>query len=30
LVEVFAPTNDALDGWLSPPINGYDGSHGRD
>ena len=30
LVEVFAPTNDALDGWMSPPVNGYDGSHGRD
>ena len=30
LVEVFAPTNDALDDWMTPPVNGYDGSHGRD
>ena len=29
LVEVFAPANDALDGWMSPPVNGYDGSHGQ-
>ena len=29
LIEVFAPAQDALDGWSSPPINGYDRSHGR-
>ena len=29
LVEVFAPANDALDVWMSPPVNGYDGSHGQ-
>lgn len=29
LVEVFAPTAGALDGWQSPPLNGYDRSHGR-
>ncbi|MBO9396496.1 DUF1989 domain-containing protein [Shimia sp. R9_2] len=29
LVEVFAPTEGALDGWESPAINGYDRSHGR-
>ena len=30
LVEVFAPSNTALEGWVPPEINGYDGSHGRD
>jgi len=29
LVEVFAPADGALDGWASPPVNGYDQSHGR-
>ncbi len=29
LVEVFAPEPGALDGWESPPVNGYDRSHGR-
>jgi uncharacterized protein YcgI (DUF1989 family) len=29
LVEVFAPSAGALRGWVSPQINGYDGSHGR-
>lgn len=29
LVEVFAPEAAALEGWQSPPVNGYDGSHGR-
>lgn len=29
LVETFAPQARALDGWQSPPPNGYDGSHGR-
>ncbi|MEQ9261505.1 MAG: DUF1989 domain-containing protein [Roseovarius sp.] len=29
MVEVFAPRPGALDGWRSPPRNGYDGSHGR-
>jgi uncharacterized protein YcgI (DUF1989 family) len=29
LVEVFAPQSGTLDGWRSPAINGYDGSHGR-
>lgn len=29
LVEVFAPAEGALDGWQSPPPNGYDRSHGR-
>ena len=28
LVEVFAPTEGALDGWESPALNGYDRSHG--
>ncbi|QIE46483.1 DUF1989 domain-containing protein [Pseudohalocynthiibacter aestuariivivens] len=28
-VEVFAPQDGALEGWKSPPTNGYDGSHGR-
>jgi hypothetical protein len=27
---VFAPSNTALEGWVPPEINGYDGSHGRD
>jgi len=30
LVEVFAPEAGALDEWQSPPVNGYDRSHGRD
>ena len=29
LVEVFAPQEDALQGWESPRVNGYDGTHGR-
>ena len=29
LVEVFAPEEGALDGWVTPAPNGYDGSHGR-
>ena len=29
LVEVFALQPDALEGWQSPPSNGYDRSHGR-
>jgi len=29
LVEVFAPKDGALAGWQSPPVNGYDRSHGR-
>lgn len=29
LVEVFDPPQGALDGWHSPPRNGYDRSHGR-
>lgn len=29
LVEVFAPEAGALEGWQSPAVNGYDGSHGR-
>lgn len=28
LVEVFAPVKGMLDGWQSPPANGYDRSHG--
>ncbi|MCG7493633.1 DUF1989 domain-containing protein [Thalassobius sp. Cn5-15] len=29
LVEVFAPAKGALGDWTSPPVNGYDRSHGR-
>ncbi|WP_171130876.1 DUF1989 domain-containing protein [Ruegeria sp. HKCCA6707] len=29
LVEVFAPVEEDLAGWDSPPPNGYDRSHGR-
>jgi hypothetical protein len=29
LVEVFAPAEGALGDWVSPPVNGYDRSHGR-
>lgn len=29
LVEVFAPEEGALGDWKSPPVNGYDQSHGR-
>ncbi|TDK42278.1 urea carboxylase-associated family protein [Antarcticimicrobium luteum] len=29
LIEVFAPQEGALEGWASPPVNGYDRSHGR-
>ncbi|MCG7573391.1 DUF1989 domain-containing protein [Phaeobacter sp. CNT1-3] len=29
LVEVFAPAEGALGDWASPPVNGYDRSHGR-
>jgi uncharacterized protein YcgI (DUF1989 family) len=29
LVEVFAPREGALGDWQSPPVNGYDRSHGR-
>ncbi len=28
LVEVFAPDPSTLDNWSSPPLNGYDQSHG--
>ncbi len=28
LVEMYRPVNDALAGWSSPPVNGYDRSHG--
>ena len=28
LVEVFAPQEGALDGWQSPPVNGYNRQHG--
>ena len=28
-VEVFAPAEGALGDWVSPPVNGYDRSHGR-
>ncbi|WP_299138064.1 DUF1989 domain-containing protein [uncultured Tateyamaria sp.] len=28
-VEIYAPADGALDGWQSPPPNGYDRSHGR-
>ncbi|MGE4325378.1 MAG: urea carboxylase-associated family protein, partial [Pseudodonghicola sp.] len=27
-IEVFAPEDGALEGWVSPPVNGYDRSHG--
>ncbi len=29
MVEMFAPDEAALEGWESPPPNGYDRSHGR-
>lgn len=29
LIELFTPAEDALGGWRSPPVNGYDRSHGR-
>ncbi|SLN53338.1 hypothetical protein ROA7450_02727 [Roseovarius albus] len=29
LVEMFAPAEGALGNWQSPPLNGYDRSHGR-
>ncbi len=29
LVEVYAPAADALEGWVRPQLNSYDGSHGR-
>ncbi|WP_420328153.1 urea carboxylase-associated family protein [Mameliella sp.] len=28
MVEVLAPAAGALDGWQSPPVNGYDRTHG--
>lgn len=28
LVELFEPPKGALDGWMAPPVNGYDGTHG--
>ena len=28
-VEVFEPASGALEGWVAPAKNGYDGSHGR-
>ena len=28
LVEVFAPEDGALEGWASPAVNGYSGTHG--
>lgn len=30
LVEVFAPAPGTLAGWMPPPVNGYDRSHGAD
>ena len=29
IVEIYRPEDGTLDGWQSPDINGYDGSHGR-
>ncbi|MHA7850191.1 urea carboxylase-associated family protein [Roseovarius sp.] len=29
LVEMFEPAQGALNGWASPPVSGYDRSHGR-
>ena len=29
LVETFAPAPETLEGWQSPAVNGYDGTHGR-
>ncbi|WP_371229129.1 urea carboxylase-associated family protein [Roseovarius sp. 2305UL8-3] len=29
LIEVFAPQDGTLESWASPPVNGYDRSHGR-
>ena len=29
LVEVFAPAENVLGDWHSPPVNGYDRTHGR-
>lgn len=29
LVEVFKPEGGALEGWVPPAANGYDGTHGR-
>src|SRR6056297_465690 len=29
LIEMFEPATGALSGWSSPPVNGYDRSHGR-
>jgi hypothetical protein len=29
VMEVWQPQAGALDGWRSPPVNGYDRSHGR-
>ena len=28
VVEIYKPQDGALDGWVSPSLNGYDGSHG--
>ncbi len=28
-MEVWQPPQEALDGWLPPPVNAYDRSHGR-
>ena len=29
VVEIYKPADGTLDGWQSPDVNGYDGSHGR-
>lgn len=29
VVEIYRPDASLLAGWQSPPVNGYDGSHGR-
>ena len=29
VVEIYKPADGTLDGWHSPDVNGYDGSHGR-
>ena len=29
-IDVYVPRIGALAGWQSPPVNGYDRSHGRE
>ncbi len=29
IIEIYRPEDGTLDGWQSPAVNGYDGSHGR-